>query len=200
MVGIHGSTASPAAGKIPIANGFAKLDSWVTLGLASLIAQKSIINSNAETQVLISEPIPANFLIAGTSFLIKAKGLLNTYSTPPSLTIRARVGPVTLVGNIATSVVLIPSASLTTKPFWIEFLIIVRTVGANGTMIGNGEGAGSIGTTGAFYYLGTTTVATAAINTIAVEGNYVELTAQFNTANAQNIVTFDNAVIMLVKR
>ena len=103
-------------------------------GIASLAAAVGPI-SNTET-VLISGTLPANSLLAGSTFKVKALGVGTTSTSPGNTTFRIRIGPTTLTGNIPTSVVAAATASLTAQPWRFEGLVTIRTITASGTVIG----------------------------------------------------------------
>jgi hypothetical protein len=156
---------------------------------ASLTADSAAIAAT-ETAV-ISATVPANLLKAGSTFRVRAAGVMTIGVTAGTVTARARLGT---TGALTDPVVAvhtpIPIASKTNIPFLVEFNITCRTAGAAGTVIGGGTIDGSaIGTTGTA--AGQT--ATAAVNTTVA--NVLQLTLQFAAGNS---ITAKVATIELV--
>jgi hypothetical protein len=165
-------------------------------GVAALTSAFTLANSTTETQALVFS-IPANFMAAGTTFLLSGFGVVSTVAaTGGTVTWRVRIGSTTLTGNIATSLAPATAAGITTIAFELMVLVTVRTAGASGTVIGNGSSSGNVGTAGALVYTGSGTTATVAVDTTAAK--LVELTAQWSAANASNTVTLHNASIEVV--
>jgi len=171
-----------------------------TTGVASKTSQVSITNSNAETQ-LIGYTIPADTLVAGSTYRIDVYGTLSCVSANPATTatFRVRIGTTTLTGNIATSLAptLANSVAMSTKPFHITAILTVRTDGNGGTCIAQAFITGEYATAVAQAVKGTATTATQAVDTTA--NKIIEMTFQYGTANGSNTLKVDNAVIELVK-
>lgn len=148
--------------------------------------------TTSETQV-IGATIPADSLIAGTTYRLTAYGVAgnNTSGGARSLTLAVRIGTTTLTGNIAGSRAPNLNSTANGEGFGCEFLFTVRTAGASGTCIANGwtmSGPSEPLNTNAFVSNKTSTVA---VDTTVA--NVLELTAVTGHANAP--VTFHNAVI-----
>ena len=164
-------------------------------GIASIVAEStSIVNSEA---LVVGAAIPANLMQAGTTFRITASGTITTTSAPGSCVFRARIGTTTLTGNIAATVTAPANVSLTTQPFWLDFLVTVRTAGAGGTVVGQALALSANASTGAFtstVIIGTLATAVAVDTTAAKR---IELTAITGAATAG--LLFENASISVVQ-
>ncbi len=147
---------------------------------------------------MVTLAIPANVLLAGSTFHIHAAGNITTSTTPGSDTFRIRIGTSTLTGNIPVSVVVPVNASVTTQPFTLEAYATVRTTGASGTIIGDIQAfdGGSL-TTGAFTLADNGSVSTATVVVDTTAAKLIELT--FISGAASSSATFQTAVIDMVK-
>jgi hypothetical protein len=165
--------------------------------LATTISTITVANSNTETR-LVGANLPIEFLAPGTTFRILAFGTLSTKIIPVGVvTWRLRIGSTTLTGNIVTSIVPATGFNLVNQSWDAEFLVTIRTNGGSGTVIGNGSVIGNIGSVNGFLYTGSATSTPVAVNTTIQ--NVLELTFQFATANAANILNCYNASIHRVK-
>jgi hypothetical protein len=166
-----------------------------TDGLASRTTATAAI-STTET-VVISRSLPANFLKAGTQLRIEASGVGTTGSTPGSTTWRMRIGPVTLTGNIASTLVAPNTASRTAMAWTLDAMFSVRTAGAAGTCIGNINVHSNVSTNDLYTSVSNVagTSSTVAVDTTVV--NLFELTV--TTGAATSTVTCHIAAIDIVK-
>ena len=164
-------------------------------GIASIVAESaSIVNTEA---LVVGAAILANLMQAGTTFRITASGTITTASAPGSCIFRVRVGTTTLTGTIAASVTAPANISLTAQPFWLDFLVTVRTAGGSGTVVGQALALSANASTGAFtstVILGTLATAVAVDTTAAKR---IELTAITGAATAG--LLFENASISVVQ-
>jgi hypothetical protein len=164
-------------------------------GCASIVAASAAI-VNSETRVT-GCTVAANAMLAGTTYRITAAGRITTSTSPGNDTFNVRVGPTTLTGNVAAVIAAAANASITNQKFYLEFLVTVRTIGASGTVVGQGVVWSEDATTGAFTapnVVGITTTAVAVDTTVA---NQVEL--DFVSGAATSSATFQNAAIEVVK-
>jgi Pectate lyase superfamily protein len=135
----------------------------------------------ATTEVsLVSATIPANTLKAGTSLRFKVFCSATQTAAAITLTVRIRVGATTLTGNIAaTTAASSPATARTNNSMEIEGVIVFRTVGATGTVIGGVEIDGN------FWALRTLAATAAIVAAVAVDttqARLVELTVQASAA------------------
>ena len=165
-------------------------------GVASITSEVSVASSITVTQ-LVGITIPAGLMAVGTTFRIRAFGLIGDTSSAPTATWRVRIGAASLGGNIACSIVPTLGTSLSNKPWRFEALVTVRASGGSGTCIANGGLSGEYSTTLAQAVKGTAQTATVAVDTTL--SRVLELTFQFGTSNASNILKCENAVIEVVK-
>jgi hypothetical protein len=167
-------------------------------GLASLSSEKAVgPSSNTETQ-LTGYTITANTMIIGTTYRIDAYGVLSdAASSPGTATWRLRIGSATLTGNIACSIAPTLGTSLVNKPWHITAMLTVRSTGSGGTCIANAWLTSEVSTTLAQANKGTAQTSTVAVDTTL--SRVLELTFQFGTSSASNILKCENALIELVK-
>lgn len=142
--------------------------------------------ANTQTQI-VGVTIPADSLIAGTTYRLQAFGVAsNSSGADRALTLRVRIGTTTLTGNIATSVAPDIKSTASASGWGCEFLFTVRTAGASGTCIANGY---RISGTSA---LADVTGVTSETSTVVVDttvANVLELTAVTAHADATVNVT-----------
>lgn len=158
------------------------------LTTAHLLAPVAI--ANTET-VVTSYSMPANFMEAGTTFLVSAFARLTTGATPGSSIFRCRIGTTTLTGNIAATLTIVNATLTTAAPFVLQMLVTVRTAGAAGTVLGNVYVAGGI--VGAFTAIADVSLLSTAVAVDTTATKLVELT--YISGNAGSTATFENATI-----
>ncbi len=106
------------------------------LGATAAITVTASTVSTTETALSTALTIPAADPIAGATYRIVAWGYVTTSGTPPTITLRARIGGVGGTA-IASSGALAPTASLSSAGFWkIECVATCWTTGASGTWSG----------------------------------------------------------------
>lgn len=159
-------------------------------GIARIVAAVAI--ANTETRV-VGVQLPANWMTAGTTFLIKAYGRHTSGATGGTTAFRIRIGTTTLTGNIAASIAPVNANNVTNAPFLFESMVTVRTAGSGGTVIGNCMISSQTAAPIAFTSKDTisATSATVALDTTAAK--QVELT--YISGNAGTTATFENAMI-----
>jgi hypothetical protein len=164
-------------------------------GIASIVAASAAI-VNAEA-VVATATLPANLMAAGTTFRITAAGQITTLTSPGNHVFKIRIGTTTLTGNIAATLTCAAVASITAQPFFLQFLVTVRTAGASGTVVGQGVAQSTHVTTGAFTALNVVGITTSAVAVDTTAVKLIELTAITGASDAS--VTFQNAAIEVVK-
>lgn len=152
-------------------------------------ASTAITNSTAETAFSTSHTIPANSLLAGTVLKIRYQGIATATNSTDTLTVRLRIGGLTgtvLHAHTATDV-----ANNDVWQGWYD--VVIRTVGASGTMVGFGARKNAPAAEGTATWqddiLASTTIDTTAAQTINVTG-------QWSVANAGNSCRLD---VMMVE-
>lgn len=106
-------------------------------GIASIVAATAGITT---TQVqVVGATIPASLLQAGTVLRFRVFGFI-TSTVDNIVTLRVRLGPTTLTGNIPASLAAHcgNSGTVTAAGFVAELLLTVRTAGASGTCYATG--------------------------------------------------------------
>lgn len=164
---------------------------WVPIyavpGRARIVAPVAI--ANTFTKVL-GYAIPANYVVAGTSFRIKAYGRLTTGGTPGS-----SVFQVYMPGVNPVTITIANAASKTNAPFVLDALVTIRTIGASGTAVASMSVHG--GTT-IVPFTPTGDVATPSATVLynsTIAGN-VEFF--YTSGNAGSTATFEEVTIELV--
>jgi hypothetical protein len=164
-------------------------------GQASIAATVSI--GNTETNV-VTYVVPATFLQVGTVFRIRFAGVGTSGVTGGSSIFRVRIGAAgtPLAGNIACSITIVNSNSVTNQGFSGDILVTVRTTGAGGTVVGDGRVHGST-TAGMFTTPNgvSNTTATVAVDTTV--DRTIGLT--YLSGNAGTTLAFHIAAIEIVK-
>jgi hypothetical protein len=158
-------------------------------GSAIVAATGNIANS--ETQV-VGLTVPASGFVAGSTYRLTCYGTAtNSSGADRALTLRVRVGPTTLTGEIAGSRAPSIKDTAAAEGWKAEFLFTIRTVGASGTCIANGETV-----SGPTMPLNTNAFVSNETATVAVDStvsNVLELTAV--TAHASATVNVRQATI-----
>lgn len=151
-------------------------------GRTSIAAATGNIDNSPQVQV-VGLTIDADSLIAGSTYRLTGYGVAsNSAGSDQSLTLRVRIGPTTLTGNIACSRAPNIVNGAAGEGFGCEFIFTVRTAGASGTCIANGwsmSGPSNPLNTNAYVTQGTSTVA---VDTTVA--NVLELTAVTGHASA----------------
>lgn len=157
-------------------------------------SDKSIINTTIETTLLPDTiTIPANEIVAGTTFQMTMIGDYTTAAVPGTLRIRVYIGS-TVVGDTST---VTPTASMSAAAVWKLFWSLsFRTSG----------GAAQQRSTGTIL-MGTSTVSALSVpNFIYIDGltwpnlnmgsdRVLDVTAQWSTASASNSMTCRHALL-----
>ena len=153
-------------------------------------ATGTIGNSTVETAITSTGvggglTLPTDFLLAGKSLCITARGV-HSATASPNLTIKVKFGSTVILttGAIATG-------NSTNEQFCIGGMITCRTTGASGTVFGQGSYQEASGTSARDYSMSNT--ATTTINTTVTQA--ITITAQWGTANAGNTISLTNLVI-----
>lgn len=163
-------------------------------GLASLNAVSAAITTT-ET-IITSSALPANMLTVGAVFEIILYGTC-TSSIANASNIRVRIGTAgTSADAIAAVITATAAATGTAVPFTARFIVNIRTIGAAGTMAGNGTltNNGVTGISAAAVVIGTPTSAVAINTTVA---NTIQVS--YISAATTTTSTFQLAAIELVK-
>lgn len=159
-------------------------------GVASLVAysneaaSSAISNTTTETAFDTSCTFPKNSLAAGQVIKIKWQGIATSTNSTDTLAIKVYIGGITgtlLFTHAATDVA-------NNNVFMGEYGLIVRTVGASGTVVGFGTGKSVPAAEGTATYkddiLASTTIDTTAVQQVAVS-------ATWSVASASNSVRLD---------
>lgn len=149
-------------------------------------------NIGTSEKQVIGATIPADSLVAGTTYRIIAYGTAtNSSGADRALTMRVRIGTTTLTGNIAGTRAPNIKDTAAGEGFRVEALFTVRTDGASGTCIASMDHA-----SGPSMPLNTNAFVSNDTSTVAVDTtveNVLELTAV--TAHASATANFRTAVI-----
>jgi hypothetical protein len=147
-------------------------------------ANAAISNTTTETAFDTSYTFPKNSLAAGQVIKIKWQGIATSTNSTDTLAIKVYIGGITgtlLFTHAATDVA-------NNNVFMGEYELIVRTVGASGTVVGFGTGKSVPAAEGTATYkddiLASTTIDTTAVQQVAVS-------ATWSVASASNSVRLD---------
>lgn len=203
---ITGSLTIPANGKITLnRSGMQTTDSLGniltnssnasdTTGLSAAVANSTAINTT-ETAIT-SAVLAANSLKAGTTFRCYASGTC-TSSVANASNFRVRIGTAgTSADAIAAVVTPTAAASGTSVPFYVEFLVTIRTAGSSGTALGSACLANN-GTTGISAAAQVVNQVTATVTVNTTVQNIIQIS--YVSAATTTTSTFYNAAITLAK-
>lgn len=150
----------------------------------NVAASTAISNTVTETAFSTSYSIPANSLVPGEAIDIFWQGIATNTNSTDTLTIKVYIGGITgtaLFTHAATDVA-------DNNVFMGQYKLIVRTVGASGTIVGFGWGKSVPAAEGTATFkddiLASTTIDTTAAQSIAVS-------AQWSVASASNSCRLD---------
>jgi hypothetical protein len=163
-------------------------------GISSIVAATAGINST-ET-IVTSAVIPASLMVAGTTFRVTASGVC-TSSAANASNFRVRIGTAGSSADSAAAVITPTAAATGTAiPFFVDFLVTVRTSGSSGTGLGGGMllNNGVTGVSAAAVVVGQVT-STITINTTV--SNTIQLS--YVAAASTTTCTFHDAAIVVVK-
>lgn len=153
--------------------------------LADNTAASNLI-TNTTTETTFSNgtvTIPKNTLAAGDVIRVRAQGIAPATNSTDTLTIKLKIGSTVIATTGAIDVA-------NNDIFVVDASIVIRTVGATGTLVAYGTvSLGASGTaTAKVFNLASTTVDTTADQTLTV-------TATWSVANAGNTVQMDNLLV-----
>ena len=171
-------------------------------GLQGVIFQqlddKIVSNTTDETSQLgtgntgDTKTIPANTAGAGDCYFIRLSGYISNTETPTG-TLRIKLGSTNLVVSGPTTL----PAGLTNAFVETVFHMTIRSTGALGTIIGQGHTKLIVGALGTTYNRQLVMTAPATIDFTADQA--IDVTYQWGTANASNILTITNAMITVAR-
>jgi hypothetical protein len=161
-------------------------------GLITNTGQVSVGPSSSSEVTICTFDIPANFLTAGSQFLFRFRGTLQSQATSGIMTLRMYVGAT--AGQ--TVVYATQTSAVAASPVQFEGIATVRTIGSGGTYISTGIlDIINAATTRLAYGQGG--ASTTAVNTTATVT--VKMTAQWATSSSTNVILIQNAAIEIVK-
>lgn len=154
-------------------------------------ANKTVANTVTETTLLTTGQgriaIPNDYLIVGRTIRCRLSGFISDTGTP-TLNIKVKLGSVTLAQTTAIAL----AGTVTNNVWELVFDLAVRTVGATGTMIGQGR----------FWYDNTTQTGahwglpmTAAATIDTTVANSLDVTATWGAADVANTITCTNVLM-----
>lgn len=150
-------------------------------------ATSTVANTTTETSLFStgvgSATIAAALLIPGKTISVIGGGIFSTTITPGNLTIKVKMGGVTIATGTITNLV----GSQTNDPFEIGCQIVCYTNGATGTVMVNGNMNYQSGTLQRGFVALNNTGATTTINTTT--SNLIDISATWATANASNSIS-----------
>lgn len=154
---------------------------------ASVAASAAVTNTTTETAFDKSVTIPANYLRAGDIIRVRAQVIATSTNSTDTLTLTLYLGSVSIVATAAVDVA-------NNDIGYIDCDIVIRTIGASGTLVGAGvQGLGVPGTVTAKPFL----KASATVDTTAA--NAVALKATWSVASASNSCRLDVLDVQLIR-
>lgn len=187
LLGTTGSTTQPLS-----SNSFP-----VPSTMFTATADAAVSNTVTETTILGTgvgtKTIEANMLRVGMTFRITVLGYVADTGTP-TLRIRWKLGSTTIADTGAVAL----SANLSgNEMFTATFTFTCRTLGATGTVMGQGRFIYHT-TTGSSTDVPINVVNTAATTIDTTAAQAVDVTAEWGTADAANTITATNAIIEII--
>lgn len=151
-------------------------------------ASTVITNTVAETDFDKQVTIPANTLQVGDVIRVRGQAIAPSTNSTDTLTLRLKIGATVVVATAAVDVA-------NSDIGYLEADVVVRTVGANGTIVAGGvQALGTEGTVSAKPFK----LASTAIDTTVAQT--VKASAQWSVANAGNQVRLDVLDIELLRK
>ena len=153
---------------------------------SNVAASAAVTNTTTETAFDKAFSIPAGALQAGDVVRVRFQGIVTDQNSTDTVAIKAYVG--------ATEVMAIAAVDAAANDIFVGYLeVVIRTVGAAGTMVSMGTGITDASATamGALYK------ASAAINTSVA--NSVAVKATWSVAHASNSVRLDILTVELLR-
>lgn len=164
--------------------------------LFSQISTQTVGNTTTETSILGTgtgaKTLPANLLTPGKVLRLKVRGVYSTAAILPTLTVRVKLGGVTLASQAITNLIV----AATNSAFSGEIDIKCRTAGASGTVDAFGALTYSIsGSTRGFAELNTALTPVVVDTTAALP---LDATVQWSAASASNTVSSLTATVQVI--
>lgn len=157
---------------------------------ATGIAQNTTAETTLITGAIGTTALAANTFSEGRAIRLTAWGYYNTAIVPDALTMRVKLGGVTLLSTGAQT----PAGTVSSGGWALNANIICRTTGGAGTAFSQGDFPHFTGVTYANWPMVTTTAVT--LNTTA--NNVLEVTAQWGGASAASELFMSNCVAELL--
>jgi hypothetical protein len=162
-------------------------------GITSLTSEFSLTNSSANTNVIITTlPSSLPALAAGTTYRVQLNGTVQTQATSGALTFTPIVQGAALT---QTAVMATQTSANAASPFFLDYVITVRTTGTSGTVIAKPYGIINLATSGVVYLTSTSTGTTTVNTTPTASAFTLGVQAQWATASATNTLLVETATI-----
>lgn len=155
----------------------------------------TVVSSTSEALIVPDQSIISGYLYPGKTYRGTLIGKIsNVITAVPTITLRVRLGTVSLTGTqAATSGAIATRATAATNETWrMEFTVTIRTAGSGGTAmttgfiwLPNATGASTVLAAGIGFPQ--TAPATSAVDTTVA--NILGVTAQWSASNAANGIT-----------
>lgn len=165
--------------------------------LAIAVASVTVANTVTETTLLPAtlhglKTIPANFFTVGKTILVKAGGFYST-DEDGTFNVRFKLGGNTIIAALSTDFGVY--SGMVNTGWWMDLFLTCRSVGAGGTIIGQGVLNVSYGALGGQLAQMVNTVPVAINTTTALA---TDLTLQWDVAEALNSLTLTNFLISVM--
>lgn len=159
------------------------------------IADKTVANTTTQTSVIPTTGVgnltfPVNTFEVGKSYRIRGGGIYSTGIVPGTLTVRVKIGSITIASVAITNVI-----SLATGSVWeFECVITFRTIGASGTVMCVGSASYEITSLSRGFAALNNAGSTSTVDTTVT--NLIDITVQWSsTSLGLNSITTNLAII-----
>ena len=167
------------------------VDNYIVGSVFVQTASATVANTVTETSSIGtgtgSVILPANFFTIGKTITFQMYGTIATILTP-TLRIKAKLGTVVVIDTTAATL----STITGTNSYSTEGMITCRTIGATGTVFGQGLALYYTGITGLAGFSSPNTVTSTIDTTVA---QTLDVTITWGTASASNTITSTNFVL-----
>lgn len=155
-------------------------------GADTLVVGTASISNDANEGTMYTRTVAANSLSAGQMFRVRMMGRFTTANSSDYVTMRFKIAGATIL-SVTT-----PTGTVTDKPWYLEFIFTVRTIGASGQVqcILHGSANGVVLDAHTGSSSPTTVDTTAAAN--------ITFTCQWSAATSGDVVRLDQGVTEVV--
>lgn len=164
----------------------------LAVGTSSPAVTNTVTETTLVPTVTGSVTLAANYFVAGKAIRLTCKGLLTTAAVPGTLQIRVRLGGIggTVIFDTGAET---PTALLTDSLWEVSGVIVCRTTGGTGTVMGQADFYHEVAAVGAPYSWPMINTSAVTIDTTASQA--VNIAAQWGTADAGNSISLTDFIL-----